>query len=224
MRLVTVAVLSVVCSAPLAAAEDKERDRALLTAAETCARQLSGALVTGIRNGVIQIQIMDHGDGAAFERCYQEAAPRALEALALGRLAENAADTAVTIETTGSMIFVSALVNGSAARLLLDTGANKTIIRPLLAQLAGIEPGRGAPQAQMIVAGGGQLAVPLARARSLAVGQAEVQAIEIGVYEVTPNLPDVDGILGADYLGHFRVTIDRQGGTLLLAPLRLPKS
>lgn len=206
------------------AAGHEERDRALLTAAETCARQLSGALVTGIRNGVVEIQIMDRGDRAAFDRCYQEAAPRALEALAVGRLAESAADTAVTIETTGSMIFVSALVNGSAARLLLDTGASKTIVRPMLAQLAGIEPGRAAPQVQMTVAGGGQFAVPLVRARSLAIGQAEVNAIEIGVYEIAPDLPDVDGILGTDYLRHFRVTIDRQGGTLLLAPLRLPKS
>jgi hypothetical protein len=74
----------------------------------------------------------------------------------------------------------------------------------------------------MIVAGGGQLAIPLVRARSLAVGEAEVHAIEIGVYDITPDLPDLDGILGADFLRHFRVTIDRQGGMLSLAPLRPP--
>jgi predicted aspartyl protease len=213
-------VLLFIACCPVRAAEHEDRDRALLTAAETCARQLPGALVTGIRNGVVQVELMDHGDGPAFDRCYQEAAPRALQALAAGRLAEHAADTSATIETTGSMIFVLALVNGLEARLLLDTGATKTIIRPQLAQRAGIEPGREAPLARIIVAGGGQLSVPLVRAQSLAINEAAVQAIVIGVYEAVPDLPDVDGILGTDYLSHFTVTIDRQRGTLLLVPLR----
>jgi predicted aspartyl protease len=215
------AVLLVAFS-PAGAANDNERDRVLLNAAQGCARH--GAVVTGIRKGVVQIEFAEHGDAAVFERCYQEAAQRALEALAVGRLAENAVDTSAPIEVTGSMILVSALVNGSTARLLLDTGAAKTIIRPNLAQRAGIEPGRAAPQATMVVVGGGQLSVPLVRARSLAIGQAEVQAIEIGVYEATPDLPDVDGILGIDYLGHFAVSIDRHRRTLLLAPLRSPRS
>lgn len=202
-----------------ASAADAERDRALLSAAQACARQLPGARAT-IRNGAIELEIKDRADAAAFDRCFEEAAPRALKALAVGRLAENAARTTATIETSGSMIFVPVLVNGSKGRLLLDTGATKTIIRPLLAQLAGIEPGRDAPQARMTVAGGGQLSVPLVRARSLAIDQAEVHAIEIGVYDATPDLPDVDGILGTDFLGHFTVTIDRQSGTLLLAPQR----
>jgi predicted aspartyl protease len=206
------------CSAR--AAEHEDRDRALLSVAEGCARQFSGALVTGIRNGAVQIKLRNPGDGAAFDRCYQEAAPRALQVLAAGRLAEHAADTIVTLETAGSLMFVPALVNGLQARLLLDTGAGKTIIRPLLAQLAGIEPGREAPLVRITVAGGGELSVPLVRARSLAISEAAVLAIEIGVYEAVPDLPDVDGILGADYLSHFRVTIDRQKGTLLLVPLR----
>jgi predicted aspartyl protease len=205
---------------PARAADDAERDRALLGAARACARQLPGAQVTGIRNGAVELQIMDRGDGAAFDRCFQEAAPRALKALAAGRLADTASETTAVIETSGSMIFVPVLVNGSKGRLLLDTGATTTIIRPMLAQLAGIEPGREAPQARMTVAGGGQLSVPLVRVRSLAIEQAEVHAIEIGVYDATPDLPDVDGILGTDFLGHFTVTIDRQRGTLLLAPQR----
>ena len=177
-------------------------------------------IVTGVRNGVVQIKLMNQGDGAGFDRCYQEAAPRALQVLASGRLAEHAADASVTIETAGSLMFVPALVNGVQVRLLLDTGAGKTIVRPLLAQLAGIEPGREAPLALIIVAGGGQLSVPLARARSLAINEAAVLAIEIGIYEAVPDLPDVDGILGSDYLSHFTVTIDRQKGTLLLVPAR----
>ena len=209
----------IACGAPRAAGHE-DRDRALLSAAESCARQLSGALVTGVRNGAVQVELRNHGDRAAFDRCYQEAVPRALRALAAGRLAAHAADSSATIETTGSMLFVLAQVNGLNARLLLDTGATKTIIRPQLAQLAGIEPGREAPLAQMTVAGGGQLSVPLVLARSLAINEAAVDAIEIGVYEAVPDLPDVDGILGTDYLSHFRVTIDRQSGTLLLVPLR----
>ena len=62
--------------------------------------------------------------------------------------------------------------------------------------------------------------MPLVRARTLSINEAAVLAIEIGVYEVVPDLPDVDGILGTDYLSHFTVTIDRQKGTLLLVPMR----
>jgi predicted aspartyl protease len=211
--------LLIACGAARAAGHE-DRDRVLLSAAENCARQLSGARVTGVRNGAVQIELKNHGDGVGFDRCYQEAAARALRALAAGRLAEHAADTSVTIDTTGSMVFVPALVNGLNARLLLDTGAGKTIIRPQLAQLAGIEPGREAPLAQITVAGGGQLSVPLVRAGTLSINEAAVLAIEIGVYEVVPDLPDVDGILGSDYLSHFTVTIDRQKGTLLLVPMR----
>ena len=218
----TALVVLLVAFGPARAANEEERDRVLLDAAQGCVRH--GAVVTGIRKGVVQIEFSEHGDAADFERCYQEAAQRALEALAVGRLAENAVDTSAPIEIAGSAILVSALVNGANARLVLDTGATKTIVRPNLAQRAGIEPGRGAPHATMIVVGGGQLSVPLVRARSLAIGQAEVLAIEIGVYEATPDLPDVDGILGIDYLGHFAVTIDRQRRTLLLAPLRSPRS
>ena len=218
----TALVVWLVGAWPALAATDEERDRVLLHAAEGCVRH--GAVVTGIRKGVVQIEYSEHGDAAVFERCYQEAAQRALEALAVGRLAENALDTSAPIEIKDSAIFVSVLVNGSSARLLLDTGASKTIIRPNLAQRAGIEPSSAAPKATFIVAGGGQLSVPLVRARSLAIGRAEVQAIEIGVYEATPDLPDVDGILGIDYLGHFALTIDRQRRTLLLAPLRSPRT
>jgi len=202
------------------AADHEARDRALLSVAEGCARQFSGALVTGIRNGAVQIKLNNPGDGAAFDRCYQEAAPRALQVLAAGRLAEHAAPTSVTLEATGSLMLVPALVNGLQARLLLDTGAGKTIIRPVLAQLAGIEPGREAPLVRITVAGGEQLSVPLVWARSLAINEAAVLAIEIGVYEAVPDLPDVDGILGTDYLSHFTVTIDRQKGTLVLVPSR----
>jgi predicted aspartyl protease len=189
-------------------------------AAQGCARQLPGVLVTGVRNGVVQLKLTDQADGAAFDRCYQEAGRRGLQALATGRLAEDAAEASVRLETAGSLMFVPALVNGLQVRLLLDTGAGKTIIRPLLAQLAGIEPGREAPHVQITVAGGGQLSVPLVRARSLAINEAAVLAIEIGVYEAMPDLPDADGILGSDYLSHFAVTIDRQKGTLVLVPSR----
>ena len=219
MRFGALFILFVACGAPRASG-DEERDRVLLSVAQGCARQLPGALVTGVRNGVVQIKLMNQGDGAGFDRCYQEAAPRALQALALGRLAEHAAVASVTIETAGSLMFVPALVNGLQVRLLLDTGAGKTIVRPLIAQLAGIEPGREAPLALITVAGGGQLSVPLAKARSLAINEAVVLAIEIGIYEAVPDLPDVDGILGSDYLSHFTVTIDRQKGTLLLVPAR----
>lgn len=114
---------------------------------------------------------------------------------------------------------VPALINGVPATMLLDTGASFTIVHPKLAQRAGIEIPLEARRVRTVVVGGGQIRMPLARARSLSVQQAAVEAIDVAVYDALPRLEGVDGILGNNFLNHFTLTVDRQNRTLLLVPL-----
>jgi predicted aspartyl protease len=222
--ILVVVVLSAAGCAPVPP-EREERDRVLTSAVEPCTRQYPGSRLKSIdRHGRIEAQVEDFRDLEGFRQCVKQALARSPQArLATGQLAAHAARASVKIQTRGPAILVPALVNGVNATLLLDTGAGFTIIRPDLARRAGIEPAWEARRVRVTVAGGGQLSVPLVRARSLGINDAAVEAIDVGVYDALPNLPDVDGVLGGNFLNHFRLTIDRQRRLLILVPLRPPK-
>lgn len=224
-RILVVVVLSAVGCAPMPP-EREERDRALMKAIEPCIKQYPGARVTSIdRHGRIDALVEDVRDLEGIRQCAQEALSRSpeLRTIANGRLAAHAGRASVKIQTRGPAILVPALVNGVDATLLLDTGASFTIIRPDLARRAGIEPAWQAPRILATVTGGGQISIPLVRARSLGIRNAAVEAIDVGVYEALPSFPDVDGILGGNFLNHFRLTVDRQKRLLILVPSRPPK-
>jgi hypothetical protein len=200
--------------------ERAERDLTLLKAGEECARQFPGARVQYIdQDGRIHAQVPDHRDVAPYNNCIREAISR----LGNGRLAAHAARASVTMEIKGRALLVPVLVNGVKATLLLDTGSTFTILRPDLARRAGIEPVQGGPRFRVVVAGGGQFSMPSARARSLGIHDAAVEAIDVGVYDTLPNFREAEGILGNNFLNHFTVTIDRQKRELILVPLPVSK-
>ena len=63
--------------------------------------------------------------------------------------------------------------------LVLDTGASQTMISPELARRAGMQVTRGAPLIAGNVVGGRRVSAPLVRARSLSVGAATVEDLDI---------------------------------------------
>jgi len=79
--------------------------------------------------------------------------------------------------------------------LVLDTGASQTMISPEMARRAGMEVKRGAPLVAGNVVGGRRVSVPLVRARSVSVGTAAVEDLDIGVFDALPGRPEVDGLL-----------------------------
>ena len=56
--------------------------------------------------------------------------------------------------------------------------------------------------------------------QSVSVGSAAVVDLDIGIYDALPGRPDVDGLLGASFLHHFRFTVDRKNLQLILEPER----
>jgi hypothetical protein len=62
--------------------------------------------------------------------------------------------------------------------------------------------------------------VPFVKNVSIKVGSATMSDQEVGVYEINPNAPVLDGLLGGDFLQRYRMTLDRSARQMKLEPLR----
>jgi predicted aspartyl protease len=159
-----------------------------------------------------------------FIACYQRRVQKKITSLiSSGRLSPSARPTArssVPIKVVADKILVSATINESQqAFLILDTGATYTILRPALLERLGISVPAGAPRWKFkfpLLFGQEPISMPFARVRLLKVGGVAVEEIDVGVYDVFPNAPGVDGLLGGNFLNHFRVTIDPSSQRLTL--------
>lgn len=120
--------------------------------------------------------------------------------------------------TPGRHIVVNARVNGSAsAKLILDTGAGSTLISPRVLAAAGVSLTRGTVAARTRgVASGTDVDIQLVQIDSLSVGDAQAGRMFVSSYEM--HMPDVDGLLGQDFLARFNVQIDPGAGIVKLSP------
>jgi hypothetical protein len=118
--------------------------------------------------------------------------------------------------TPGKPIMVDVRINGgAAARLLLDTGADRTLISPRALAAAGVGLTRPIATGQMAgVTGTDQ--VQYVVVDSLQVGDARVARIPVVAYEM-PNA-QADGLLGRDFLDRFVLNIDGARGIVTLTP------
>jgi predicted aspartyl protease len=116
----------------------------------------------------------------------------------------------------GQRILVDARINGSAnAKLLLDTGADKTLVSPRALQAAGVRI--AGPTTTAEVAGAtGSAQMQFVFVDSIEVGEARVGRMAVG----SQNLPieEADGVLGRDFLDQFNVNIDSSKGVVTLSP------
>ena len=119
--------------------------------------------------------------------------------------------------TPGQRIMVDVRINGNAgARMLLDTGADRTLINPRALLAAGVRIAAPAATGQIVSATGSEQ-IQFVVVDSLEIGDARVGRMPVGSF----NLPatDVgDGLLGRDFLDQFNVNIDSSRGVVTLAP------
>jgi predicted aspartyl protease len=117
--------------------------------------------------------------------------------------------------TPGERIMVDATINGrSRVRLLLDTGADRTLIAPRALDDAGVSM-RGAIKGAIVGVTG------RADAHGVAVDSLEVQDARVsGMLVIAYDMqsPGVDGLLGRDFLEHFNVNIDSVTGVVTIGP------
>ena len=115
----------------------------------------------------------------------------------------------------GSPILVTASIGGAGSlTLLLDTGADRTMVSPEALGRLGISYADG-PRAE-IKGVTGTTQGSMVQVNSIEVGQAKVGPLRIIVHNA--DLKKADGLLGRDFLEHFTVTIDSKAQQVTLAP------
>jgi len=117
--------------------------------------------------------------------------------------------------TPGAPILVSVRINGAGpVTLVLDTGADRTLVAPAALRAVGIGPEATARLEVRGVAG-------TAQAEVVDVSLIEVAGARVGPLRIIAHdagIPQAQGLLGRDFLGRFHVTIDSQAGVVTLAP------
>jgi predicted aspartyl protease len=131
--------------------------------------------------------------------------------------AARSAGTTVIKYTPGQRVMVDVKINGGfSAQLLLDTGADRTMISPRTLQAAGVAISR--PVATGTITGvTGTDRLDYVVVDSLEIGEARVGRMPVGSYELAGTGAG-DGLLGRDFLDQFKVTFGSAKGEVHLAP------
>jgi predicted aspartyl protease len=117
--------------------------------------------------------------------------------------------------TPGEEIVVDARLNGgTAAKLLLDTGAQRSVINPRVLAAAGVSLQQS--EATELKGATGTANVSTVQLDSVEVGQAKVGKLAVISHDIEQR--GVDGLLGRDFLDQFKVSIDNKAGVVTLSP------
>jgi hypothetical protein len=120
----------------------------------------------------------------------------------------------ISIPYAGGPLVVDAWLNGVPLRLLLDTGADRTLIVPAAMARAGFSVGDG--PAVRIRGVTGDAVAPLVSVPRLDLAGTRVGPLAVVVHALTA--PGVDGLLGRDVLDAFTLTVDAASQRAILMP------
>lgn len=119
--------------------------------------------------------------------------------------------------TPGQPIVVEARINGSGqAHLMLDTGAQRTVISPSV--LAALGVSYTDSQKGTLRGVTGEAEVVAVRVDSIEVGGLRRGPLTVISHDSGFGPGRGDGLLGRDFLDHFTVTIDNAAGIVTLTP------
>lgn len=106
------------------------------------------------------------------------------------------------------LIHVRAAVGERALRLIVDTGANRTVLDRAAAEAIGVEEREAGGDVTSCVGleGAGQAQIGALRVGPIEIPPGEVTLLDLG--PMKPQLGEVDGILGADVLTATEAVID----------------
>ncbi len=125
--------------------------------------------------------------------------------------------TVIPLLRTGNHYIVEATVNEvDVLRLILDTGASLTSIKPQILINLGIDPWSSRDVRKLSTANG-IVDAPVIVLPSLAVGDQAIVNIEIAAINFTEK-PDIDGLLGMNFLQNYKFFIDQSKDVLELSP------
>ncbi len=118
-------------------------------------------------------------------------------------------------DANATAIIVPVAVNGVHGRMIVDTGASRTMLSKEFARGAGIEASGEAA----VTTVNGKAWVSAGRAEFIAVGNARLNDVPVYIQQSTGGSlgEGVDGLLGLSFLGNFHARIG--GGSIELRPL-----
>jgi clan AA aspartic protease (TIGR02281 family) len=126
------------------------------------------------------------------------------------------AKASVSLQQRGQVAIVQATLNGKApASLIVDTGASYTMISRAIAKELEIEiDGKNLPTIPFQTANG-VISAPVVKLESIEIGGMQIRDLTAAVYDTFPDA-SVSGLLGLNFLSHFRMDIDSKNGLLHL--------
>ena len=116
--------------------------------------------------------------------------------------------------TSGAPIVAAVAINGVGLRLMVDTGADRTLISPAAWARTGLSSDGGRPVRIMGVTGssvGSEVTV-----QQMDVAGARVGPVRVIVHDTVGT--NIDGLLGRDVLDFFTLTVDSTAGRATLIP------
>ncbi len=117
--------------------------------------------------------------------------------------------TVVPIRIVKGQIIVQARLNQNEKGVfVVDTGAERTVITPELAHLLKIDSNKNNKKMTLEVIGGQLIKASSAALDEIQIGDAIVKHLLVGITPIMPDQPNIDGLLGADFLANFTVTVD----------------
>lgn len=121
----------------------------------------------------------------------------------------------IPLEKHGHVVIIQATLNNKrSAKFVVDTGASYTLISNALARDLGIDVGPDTKTMPFQTANG-LINAPLTSLESISVGGMEIRDLPTAVHDAVPD-PEVAGLLGLNFLSHFRMDIDTQKGVIHL--------
>ena len=121
----------------------------------------------------------------------------------------------IPIEKHGHVVVIQATLNNKrSAKFVVDTGASYTLISNALARELSIDVGPSNKTLPFQTANG-LINAPVTSLESIAVGGMEIRDLATAIHDAGPD-PQVAGLLGLNFLSHFRMDIDTQKGMLHL--------
>lgn len=122
--------------------------------------------------------------------------------------------TTVPIQKKGEVVIVPATLNQkSTAFFVLDTGASYTMLSRATATALGLDLEKRPTVA--LQTANGQIQAPLVSLDTIDVGGLQIKNVTAAVHDVFPD-GTIAGLLGLNFLRHFRLDIDTQNGLLTL--------
>ncbi len=123
--------------------------------------------------------------------------------------------TSVPLTGKGATAVVRVVLNGrEQVNFIVDTGASYTVISRSTARKLGIDL-RKEHQKVRLQTANGMIDAPLVSLESVEVGGMRVNKLKAAVHDFSKDRA-VSGLLGLNFLSHFRLDIDTQKGILVL--------